>query len=109
MADATTPAAYAPLTHVRQVYDRTVPHYDYGAVGQAGFPQWQAELRAKVAALLGGFSAPRGDLAPQVLATVEKDGYTQQRSKSRVNRACACRSTCSRPSPVRRPIPRSLP
>ena len=79
MANATTPTQYAPLAHVRQVYDRTVPLYDYGAIGQAGFAQWQAELRAKVAALLGGFSAPRGDLAPRVLATVEKDGYTQQK------------------------------
>ncbi len=79
MPESSAPALYAPLSHVRDVYGETVPTYDYGAMGQAGFAQWQAELRAKVATLLGGFSAPRGDLAPQVLATAEKDGYTQQK------------------------------
>ena len=79
MTKSTTPAQYAPLTHVRQVYDQTVPKHDYAAIGQAGFGQWQAELRAKVATLLGGFNWPRGDLAPQVLANVEKDGYLQQK------------------------------
>jgi len=79
MARPSTPVEYAPLTHVRQVYAQTVPTYDYEAIGQAGFTQWQAELRAKVASLLGGFSAPRGDLDPQVLATAQKDGYTQQK------------------------------
>jgi len=79
MTNPSTPAQYAPLTHVRQVYAQTVPAYDYGAIGQAGFAQWQAALRATVASLLGGFSRPRGDLEPQVLATAEKDGYTQQK------------------------------
>ena len=79
MASANTPAEYAPLTHVRQVYVQTVPTYDYVAMGPAGFGQWQAELRAKVASLLGGFSWPRGSLEPKVLETVQKDGYTQQK------------------------------
>lgn len=79
MARSSTPPEYAPLTHVHQVYAQTVPTYDYRAMGQAGFAQWQAELRAKVASLLGGFSAPRGDLEPQVLATAQKDGYVQQK------------------------------
>ena len=79
MAGSSTPAHYAPLTHIRQVYAQTVPTYDYGALGQAGFVQWQADLRAKVADLLGGSSAPRGDLAPQVLETSQKDGYVQQK------------------------------
>ena len=79
MAGSSTPAHYAPLTHIRQVYAQTVPTYDYAALGQAGFVQWQADLRAKVADLLGGSSAPRGDLAPQVLETSQKDGYVQQK------------------------------
>lgn len=79
MASPSTPVQYAPLNNVSQVYAQTVPAYDYGAMGQAGFVQWQAALRAKVASLLGGFSRPRGDLEPQVLATVEKDGYTQRK------------------------------
>lgn len=79
MTDASARADYAPLSHLRHEYAQTVPSYDYGAMGKAGFAQWQAELRAKVAALLGGFSAPRGGLAPRVLATVAKDGYTQQK------------------------------
>ena len=79
MTGSSTPAHYAPLTHVRQVYAQTVPTHDYAAIGQSGFAQWQAELRAKVASLLGGFSAPRGILEPKVLETVQKDGYTQQK------------------------------
>ena len=79
MAIPSTPAHYAPLTHIRQVYAQTVPTYDYAALGQAGFTQWQAELRAKVAGLLGGFAWPRGGLEPQILATAKKDGYTQQK------------------------------
>lgn len=81
MAIPGSPAQYSPLEHVRAVYDRTVPTHDYAAIGKSGFAQWQAELRANVAALLGGFSAPRGDLAPVVLATSEKDGYTQQKTE----------------------------
>lgn len=79
MALSDKPAQYPPLDHVRAVYDRTVPTHDYAAIGKSGFGQWQAQLRAKVSTLLGGFSAPRGDLAPVVLATAEKDGYTQQK------------------------------
>lgn len=79
MASPITPVEYAPLTHVRRVYSQTVPTYDYAAIGQSGFGQWQAELRAKVASLLGGFSAPREELAPKVLATAQKDGYVQQK------------------------------
>ena len=79
MAESSTPANYAPLTHVRQVYAQTLPKHDYGGIGHAGFTQWQAELRAKVASLLGCFSWPREDLAPQVLATAQKDGYVQQK------------------------------
>ena len=79
MASPSTPAEYAPLTHVRRVYAQTVPTHDYAAIGQSGFAQWQAELRAKVATLLGGFSAPRGNLEPKVLESVQKDGYTQQK------------------------------
>lgn len=79
MAIPNTPAQYAPLNHVRQVYAQTVPKYDYAAMGRAGFAQWQAELRARVGGLLGGFSRPRGSLEPQVLETVEKDGYSQEK------------------------------
>ena len=79
MSAPTTPARYAPLPHLREVYAETVPAHDYRAMGQAGFGQWQAELRATVATLLGGFSAPRGDLAPRVLETVRKDGYEQRK------------------------------
>ncbi len=77
MATPSTPAHYAPLNHIRQVYAQTVPTYDYAALGQAGFAQWQAELRAKVAGLLGGLGWPRGELEAKILSTVEKDGYTQ--------------------------------
>lgn len=79
MAESSTSAHYAPLNHVRQVYAQTLPKHDYGGIGHAGFPQWQAELRAKVASLLGGFSWPCAHLAPKVLATVQKDGYVQQK------------------------------
>ena len=79
MGENRTPAKYSPLSHVRKVYAQTVPIYDHGGMGQAGFAQWQNELRAKVASLLGGFSWPREDLAPQVLATAQKDGYVQQK------------------------------
>lgn len=79
MAEPGTPVEYAPLTHIRQVYAQTVPTYDFAAMGEAGFAQWQAEIRAKIADLLGGFSAPRVNLAPRVLATVQKNGYVQQK------------------------------
>ncbi len=79
MSRASTPAQYAPLAHLREVYAQTVPTNDYDGMGQAGFAQWQNEFRAKVASLLGGFSWPREDLAPQVLATAQKDGYVQQK------------------------------
>ena len=79
MSAANTPAQYAPLNHLREVYAQTVPTTDFAALGQTGFAQWQAALRARVAELLGGFGWPRADLAPRTLATVEKDGYTQQK------------------------------
>ena len=75
----TTCEIFAAKSRTRGICADCCYIYDYDGMGQAGFAQWQNELRAKVASLLGGFSWPREDLAPKVLATAQKDGYIQQK------------------------------
>jgi len=79
MSQRSVVSAYAPLPPLWHTYEVTVPKYAYAALGKEGFAQWQTELRARLAGLLGGFTAPRGAVKPEVVETVHKDGYTQQK------------------------------
>ena len=72
-------ASFDPVAHSLRLYDSAPLRMTFRASGRKQAENWQRKLRAKVAELLGGFPAARGDLKPQALEVREFPGYRREK------------------------------
>ncbi len=78
-ADKVDAAAFDPVLYTRKLYESAPLRLTFRAQNRKQAEAWQKRLRAKIAALVGGFPTARAALRPQTLDT--RDFPTYRREK----------------------------